>query len=65
VQSRKRENDGRVTTRHLVDHPSLVKFARSAGPDEPDEESIMLGLYEWLREEIEAENAARRESKDN
>lgn len=29
-----------------------------------DEEIIMLGLYEWLREEIELENAAYRENSE-
>ena len=42
---------------------SLVKDTQSVCA--PDGENIMLGLYEWLHEEIEAENSARHESKDN
>jgi hypothetical protein len=43
----------------LVDRLSLVKATQSVC--DPDGESIMLGLYEWLHEEIENENTARRE----
>lgn len=61
VQARKPKRESRPRHYSCAVSGSRQVGSIHKGSSLPDEEIIMLGLYEWLHEEIELENAARRE----